>query len=543
MEGSRFHNWKPRYSPSVLLRFVPKFLRWSAGILAALILALFIASYFLDEPLRGYTEKKINSHLKGYFVRLPKLHLQLVGFSLTLKGLTVYQQAHPKPPLAHFPILKANVDWDEIFSGRLVAEFKLVEPELRINLPQLRSEVAGKVPLKKRGWQQAVEAIYPLKINVLTIRDGAITYIDQDQRRPLRLSNLNLDADNIRNVRLPDRVYPSSFHMETDIFGTGRGMVEGKANFLAEPYPGIQGIFKMEKVSLDFFGPVLARSNLSLRKGLFFASGEVEYAPKRKIARISDMTIRGMEIDYRHTARTAAAEKRRAEKVRKAARELGKSKMLFRIDRLRFSECTVGMVNEAADHPYRVFLADADLQLTNLSNRPSQDPAQALLRGKFMGSGATRVTGHFRPATKGPDLDLDIRIENTRMADMNDLFRAYGNFDVTEGYFSFYSELRIRDDFISGYVKPFFKDIKVYDSRKDKEKSLFHKMYEMMVGGVAGLLESGRTGEVATKVDISGPLKKPEVSTWQIIGRLIKNAFFKAILPGFDREVSGQRKR
>jgi hypothetical protein len=517
-------------------------LRWSVGVLLAILIVLFIASFFLDEPLRKYTEKKINSNLKGYFVRLPKLHLQLIGFSLTLKGLTVYQQAHPEPPIAQFPIINANVDWYGIFAGRLVAEFRLDRPKININLPQLSSEAASKVPLKERGWQQAVEAIYPLKINVLTIRNGTITYIDQDPKRPLHLSSLNLKAGNIRNVRLPDRVYPSTFLLETDIFGTGRGVVDGKANFLSEPYPGIKARFKLDKVPLDYFRPIIARSNLSIRNGLFFASGEVEYAPNTKIARISDMRVRGMEIDYIHTARTAAAEKIRAEKVGKAARELGKSRMLVRLDRLRLSECTVGMVNEAADHPYRVFLADADLQLSNLSNRPSQGAAEVQLRGKFMGSGATRVTGHFRPATKGPDLDLDVRIENTSMVAMNDLFRAYGNFDVTDGNFSFYSELRIKDDTISGYVKPFFKDMKVYDRRRDKEKRLFHKMYEMLVGGVARILESGQTGEVATKADISGQLEKPHLSTWQIIGQLIKNAFFKAILPGFEEEVSGRGK-
>jgi len=126
---------------------------------------------------------------------------------------------------------------------------------------------------------------------------------------------------------------------------------------------------------------------------------------------------------------------------------------------------------------------------------------------------------------------------------MNDLLRAYGNFDVSGGWFSFYSELHVRGDAVSGYVKPFFRDIKAYDRRTDREKGLFHQMYEIMVGGAARLLESGKTGEVATRADISGRVSDPEVSIWQIIGRMIKNAFFKAILPGFDKEVSRTRRR
>lgn len=534
---------KPLHPLKAVFRSLPKVVRWSAGIVATLLLVLFIASYFLDEPLRKSMEIKMNSKLKGYYVRLPKLHFQLVGFSLTLKGLTVFQQANPDHPIAYFPLLHASVSWHETLAGRLVAEFSLDRPEVRIDLRQLQSEAASTVPLKKQGWQQAVEAVYPLKINVLTIHDGAITYIDQDPKRPLQLSHLNLKAANIRNVRLPDKVYPSSFHLETAIFGTGRGVIDGKANFLAEPYPGINARMTLDKVPLDYFKPVISRANLSIRNGLFSASGEAEYAPHVKRAHLKELAIEGMTVDYIHTTRTAAAEKRRAEKVGKAAKEAAKSEMQLRVDQVRLTRCTVGIVNESARNPYRVFLADADLVLSNLSNQFSQGPAKAELQGKFMGSGAARVTGHFRPDSKGPDFDLNVKIEDTRMIDMNDLFRAYGDFDVTAGMFSFYSEIRIKDDAVSGYVKPFFKEIKVYDRRKDKGKPFFHKMYEMLVGSVAKLLESRPTGEVATKADISGTVEKPRVSTWQIIGRLVKNAFFKAILPGLENELSGGRRK
>ena len=541
-EENRPHGRK-LLQPSRVIRSLPKALRWSAGIVVTLLLVLFIASYFLDEPLRRSMEIKMNSKLKGYSVRLPRLHFQLVGFSLTLKGLTIFQQAHPDPPIAYFPVLHASINWHEIFSGRLVAEFRLDRPEVHVNLQQLSHEAASAVPLKEQGWQQAVEAIYPLKINVLTIHDATITYIDQDPEKPLRLSRLNLKAGNIRNVRLPDKVYPSSFHLETAILGTGRGVIDGKANFLGEPYPGINARIKLEKVPLDYFKSIIARTNLSIRNGLFSASGEAEYAPRVKRAHLKDLVIEGMTIDYIHSPRTAAAERRRAEQVGRAAREVSKSKMELRVDQVRLTRCTVGLVNEAARNPYRVFLADADLNLSNLSNNFSQGPARAELQGKFMGSGATRVAAHFRPGHKGTDLDLDVKIEETRMTAMNDLLRAYANFDVAAGTFTLYSELHVKDGAVSGYVKPFFKEMKVYDRRKDKEKKVSRKMYEILVGGVARLLERRPHGEVATKADISGTLEKPHISSWQIIGQLIKNAFFKAILPGFEKEVSGPQRR
>lgn len=514
-------------------------LLWVLGILAAIVLVLYVASLFIDEPLRRMTEKKINRDLKGYSVRLPELHLQLISLSITLKGLTIQQQAHPDPPVAYFPYLKASIHWRQILSGKLVAEFLIDKPKLHINLQQLRHEAASKVSLKQRGWQQAVEDIYPLKINLLKIKEASVTYIDEDPKSPLELSHLNIEADNIRNIQLPDQVYPSSFHLDTVIFGAGHGSIDGKANFLAEPLPAVKGAIKLEKVPVGHFKQVIARSNLSITGGVLRASGDFEYAPKMHVAHLKDLNIDGMNLQYLHSEKTAAAEKKRAVVVGKTAKKLSnKPQVLISIDDLSLTRCNFGMLYDAAGKRFRVFLSDADLRLTNFSNQFSRGTAKATLRGKFMGSGLTNVSGDFRPEKSGPDLDLYAKIDNTQLTSMNELLRAYGNFDVAGGTFSLVTELHVKNAAVTGYIKPFFKDIKVYDRRKDKDKSLFHKLYEMLIGGVAKLLENRPRQQVATKADISGPLQKPETSTWQIVIELVKNAFFKAILPTFEKQVT-----
>lgn len=518
--------------------------RWVVGIPVALALVLFIASFFLDEPLRRKMEKNINKDLKGYSVRLPKVHLQLLDLSLTLKEMTVLQQAHPDPPVVSIPYLKASIHWREIFSGKLVAEFMLDGPKININLMQLRSEAANKVSLKERGWQQAVEEIYPLKINNLKISNASITYIDQDPNKPLVLSKLNLQATNIRNINLPDQVYPSSFHLDTAIFDSGFGSIDGKANFLGEPYPGIKGQIKLEKVPLDYFSTVGARSNLTIKGGLLGASGNAEYSPKVKIAHLEKMDIKGMQIDYIHSQRTAAVEKKRAADVGKTAKEISnKSGLLLRADQVSLTGCTIGYVNKGASKPYRVFFADTDLKLSNFSNQVSEGLGKARLTAKFMGSGSTTATGNFRPEKGSADFDLFIKIEDTRLTAMNDLLRAYGDFDVSGGIFSLVTELHVKNDTITGYIKPFFKDVQVYNRRKDNKRGIFHQMYEMMVGGVAGLLENRSRQEVATKATIAGSLKNPQTSTWQIVAGLIRNAFFKAILPSFELKATKSAKR
>ena len=521
-----------------------KALRWSIGITASLVIVLFGASYIFDEPLRSSMEKKLNHDLKGYTVRLAGLHVQPIGLSLTLKGLTISQQAHPDIPVVSFPVIKASVHWRTALSGKLVAEFMLDKPRININLHQLRSEAASTIPLKERGWQKAVEDIYPLKINSLKIKDANIVYIDQDPKRPLVLSHLNLRASNIRNVNSPDQIYPSSFHVDTDIFDTGKGRIDGDANFLAEPFPGIKGHIKLESVPMDYFNTVIARSNLSIHGGTLRASGKAEYSPQVKVAHLEILDIQGMKLDYFHSQQTAGAEKKRVAVVEKTARKLSnKPGLLIKADQMSLTGCTLGMVNKAASKPYRVFLADTDLHMSNFSNQLSQGTAQVRLKAKFMGSGSTTATANFRPEKAGPDFDLYIKIEESQLTAMNDVLRSYGDFDVSAGIFSMVTELHVKDDKITGYIKPFFKDMKVYDGRKDKERGTIHQMREIVIGGVATLLENRKHQEVATKVDISGPASKPETSTWQIVVELFRNAFFKAILPSFEKEVVGTGKR
>ncbi len=47
--------------------------------------------------------------LTGYSVRVPRLHFSLFNLSVTLSDVSVFQQAHPDPPVAFLPRLHASV--------------------------------------------------------------------------------------------------------------------------------------------------------------------------------------------------------------------------------------------------------------------------------------------------------------------------------------------------------------------------------------------------------------------------------------------------
>jgi hypothetical protein len=154
-----------------------------------------------------------------------------------------------------------------------------------------------------------------------------------------------------------------------------------------------------------------------------------------------------------------------------------------------------------------------------------------------MGTGPASADFNLLPVRPGPDFDLAVRIEETDLKAMNDMLRAHGKFDVTAGRFSLFTEMSVRNRQVSGYVKPLFQDMTVYDERQDRDKSVLRKAYEGVVGGISRVLQNRPRDEVATRVDISGRLENPDTSLVATIAGLVQNAFFKAILPGFEAQL------
>jgi hypothetical protein len=518
-------------------RRLQRLLRTAAIAAGVLVLLVAASSFLLDEPLRRTMERKVNQRLHGYTVRLHELDFQPVALAVVLRGLEIRQDSHPEPAVAIIPTLRASVQWKALFSGRLVADFVFHGPRLHVNLIQLRSEVRSDTALKDKGWQEAALAIFPLRINLLEVENGEITYIDEDPARPLRLTHWNFRANDIRNARPRAGEYPSPIQTEAAVFETGRAKLEGRANFLVQPSPGLLARFRVENVPLDRLRPVVSRANLLLQGGSLSAGGDFEFAPTARRVHLADVTVRGLRLDYVRTGEKSVP-REPSGGIRKTSQRANDSRQSVRVDALNLLDCNFGLVNRGVDPPYRIFLDQADLRLSDFGTEAGARPGLARLTGRFMGSGKANATLRQRASRgSGQTFDLDVAVEDTDMTKMNQLLRAHGNFDVVKGTFSLFSEIRVDDGVVRGYVKPLFQDMEVYDRRQEKGKSIFKKVYESIVDVVAELLENRQRDEVATVARLSGRVANPNSSTLEILAGLLENAFFKAILPGFEQSA------
>jgi hypothetical protein len=415
-------------------------------------------------------------------VALARAHLQLVGGLLTLNGLKIIQQAHPHPAVADVPMMRFHIEWKELLSRRIVADVLLSHPKVHIDQTQLVTEKKDPVPLRQKGWQDALEAAYPFKINRFTIDDGDVVYIQDAVNPPLHLAKLNFTTDNIRNIHAPNNVYPK-VHANLVIFGTGRATIDGHANYLEEPFPGARTQFTIENVPLSAFDPEIRKINIAVSGGRLFGSGLVECSPKVTRVQVDNATIEGVVVGYVHAPATQQAE---AQRVKATGKQIEKQNNRPGVDievrEFDVTHSSFSYTDKTKDPNYRLFFSDSDIALKNLSNHQRQGPADLALHGKFMGSGDTKVSGDFLASQHGPAFNMKVAIQNTDLPSMNDILRAYGRFDVAAGQFSVFSELSIKDGDMNGYVKPMFANLEVYNYQKDKNTGVLHQA-KTMIGG------------------------------------------------------------
>ena len=504
---------------------------WLLGIGFLLLVLIAFLDYGIDEPVRRFMEEGGNARLTGYGVRVPYLDIRPWTLTMHFRDLEFRQDAHPEKPVVVLPDAIFTVDWQGLVLGRLVADVRILRPAIRIDTVQLAAESRDEVALEERGWQRLLELI-PLRINSFRVIDGSLSYIDTDSGREFALASIQAEARNIRHVSGEGMRYPSPVRLEARVFDDGEFRLAGNADFLRRPHAAVNGVVELSQLPLASLGPVVDDYRVSLEGGLVSARGQIEVMPEAYIANMQYVEVGELKADVSAGIPTAAT-RRAKETVKKAARVAGTSPALrLRMQTLRIRG-EIGYRSDT-DPPYRLFMSDADIRISNLSNRAAQGVSRLDARGSFMGSGATRARGVWRPGAKYPDFAVDVQSVNTQLKSLNSLLRAHGRLDVSDGVVAIYAQLVARDGKLNGYLKPLFRDIDVL-SEEDEGDSFFQKLYEVIAEKLARLLENQERDEVATVANLSGDLSDPDVSGWQVFVNLLRNAFVEAILPGFDR--------
>jgi hypothetical protein len=499
----------------------------------AVVLAVFwLASILVEKPLRRQLEQRINASLTGYTATVGRVDLRVFGFGLDLYDVTVVQNSQPTPPLIYIPRWKTSVQWRALLSGALVADVAFIKPAFYMTLLQAESEAADPTPATDHGWQDAVTSIYPLKVNLFKINDGSLYYWDAKNPTPVHLRTFSVRAENIRNVRSVPGRYPSPFEFDATLADGAHLRFDGRADFLAAPHATFRGGMSLRDLGLVGLRPALRDLDIAVEGGKLAAQGHIEYTPRQMRLALDRVTLAGARIDY--VQRTAADERALDEATKAATTSEAEPATRLDVTEAVIRDGTFGLVNKQTDPPYRLFVANTDARVTHFSNQRSARRGAATLSGRFMGLAPMQLDAEFAPAAKKADFDLKVRVEDVQLPVMNDYLRAQAGIDVTKGWLSVYSELRVNNGRVEGYVKPLFRDMDVYDREQDKEKGPLRQAYEALVGAGSSVLTNIPRDQVATVAELSGPVENPNSSTLDVVLGLLRNAYIKAIRPGLE---------
>ncbi len=173
--------------------------------------------------------------------------------------------------------------------------------------------------------------------------------------------------------------------------------------------------------------------------------------------------------------------------------------------------------------------------LGNVVDKSKELPASILLDAATMDSGIVHLDAHMNYLLDPPDFDFDFKMERIDLANFNDFFEAYANFDVEQGELNFYAEGKAHGGSLDAYVKPLVEGLEIAPG--DKEDGLLKKLYEGAVEVGTEIFENQKKDQIGTKIPISGTLDNDDKAILQGLWNFVKNAFFKAYKQEIERSI------
>jgi hypothetical protein len=188
-----------------------------------------------------------------------------------------------------------------------------------------------------------------------------------------------------------------------------------------------------------------------------------------------------------------------------------------------------------------IYINRLELVATNLSNIEDKEkplPSELIISGSSIGGGNLSLKGHMNVLKQVPDADINMEFTNIDLVALNDFARAYGKFDFERGKLSIYSEMAVKNDNVTGYIKPVLEHVDVLNWSKDGP-TLMQKLWQAAIGTTFEIFKNHPKDRFATKIPVDGKLdKKIDTDVFTTVIRVVRNAFIEAYKKTLDNSVS-----
>lgn len=175
--------------------------------------------------------------------------------------------------------------------------------------------------------------------------------------------------------------------------------------------------------------------------------------------------------------------------------------------------------------------------LTNVRDEEGQRVAELKATATVFESGQLESDARFDPFGRPDTFSFALRILNIDVTQINDFAQAYANLDFESGNGEFVLELEAADGQLTGYAKPLFQQLQIFrwkDDTSETDKNPLEIAWEAIAEQVTELFTNQPSDQFGTRIEISGNLNNPDMSTLSAIIGILRNAFVEALNPYFE---------
>jgi hypothetical protein len=208
----------------------------------------------------------------------------------------------------------------------------------------------------------------------------------------------------------------------------------------------------------------------------------------------------------------------------------------LRINQLQIENGEVHFRDFHSTPKVNIFLDHLEATATNLKN--TRERGENLFAtidaiGQPMKGASVQLHAKLDALARQPTFDLNGELHDMPLQDLNNLFMAYGGFEMSGGHLDVFTQLVARNGNITGYVKPILKNasVKIWSGH---ESNPVQYLWEPLVTLLSQMLKNWPHDQFATKIPISGTFDDPRLNSWAAVFGLIKNAWIQALHPGME---------
>jgi|TARA_R110000823_G_scaffold315693_1_gene450219 hypothetical protein len=247
-------------------------------IVPIIILILLIAfRLYLPTLVKNYVNKVL-ADIPGYYGQVEDIDIALIRGAYVINGMYLNKgTAESQVPFLNFPKSDISIEWKSLFKGKIVSEIIMTSPEV-IYVFEDQKDESGDANVD--DWTKALTDLVPIDINHFEVYDGKLAFVQlsAEPNIDLQINNLQLTADNLRNVVEKERILPSPIRASGVSIGKGKVSLEGNMNLVKE-IPDMDLSFSLqdaEATALNDFTRHYA--GLDFDKGTFGIFSEVAIA-------------------------------------------------------------------------------------------------------------------------------------------------------------------------------------------------------------------------------------------------------------------------